>query len=903
MSLHSSHASSLSNPTWRPSPAPPPSADRAALPQAIGKYQVLERLGAGAMGVVYKCRQPDLDRLVAVKVLLAARHASPAQRQRFQREARAAARLAHPNVVPIYDVADDGELTWFVMEYVDGCSLDRLIGSPALTVDHALRLVCQLARALQAAHELGIIHRDIKPSNILIHRSGQPKLADFGLARSLHEGGPLSGSGDLIGTPQYMSPEQVLDPPEAVDARTDVYSLGVVLYEMLTGRRAVDGPNVLAILRQLTDAEPVPVRTGNPAVPQPVADLCARAKARDRADRFASAGELAEAIQKHLLEKLLDNPEPLDALRLPELLAALPPTKLSPRRRRSWPWRRLALAAALLAGLVAGGSWLLSLVLQQPPTWGGEQVGAERDQLAATRDQLVAHAREQLRGALRLPETTTPRDHLKALLEDLTALLKRFPDDTEVLLLRARANRRGGEHLAACDDLNHLLNRDPNHLAAVTERLLANYELYVLYFGNLNEPAVRPQMGEHLAADLALMRERGDATQKYAAALVQSLAQHDYVAAGKLVRTEPLAELPPENQPDWAMLEADALSQAAEHAYQEEQNAGDDEAKADKRRSREELVRRALQALRRGLEADPNHVGLLFLKANSFQRRAAWEATDNEDRDAAFRRFKPAFETACDRLRRITLRAGCDTPVARAVLLSNINRHEPALDQMQDALSSRPNLPYLYTFRAWLQLQVPPDGTLSAEEVQRILHDFQPAFDTPPDDASSFFVRALLQAAAGSWDEARRDLRLCRRNLHRDDLPTTVPAYSDWLAKAHASTSEYLYSTRDLLGYLSVPVEVRIRLGEELLRRLADAGNVEQDGLKEEQARDMKGWTHFGLAQAFAEKEERAKVLQHVREALQLKMPDLTAKTCQEDGTLKAWNDDAEFAQLYKEFP
>jgi tetratricopeptide (TPR) repeat protein/predicted Ser/Thr protein kinase len=903
MSLHSSQSGSLSHPTGRPSPAAPPPADPAALPQTIGKYQVLERLGAGAMGVVYKCRQPDLDRLVAVKVLLAARHASPGQRQRFQREARAAARLAHPNVVPIYDVADDGELTWFVMEYVDGCSLDRLIGSPALTVDHALRLVCQLARALQAAHDQGIIHRDIKPSNILIHRSGQPKLADFGLAKSLHDGGPLSGSGDLIGTPQYMSPEQVLDPPEEIDARTDVYSLGVVLYEMLTGRRAVDGPNVLAILRRLTDEEPVSVRAVNPAVPQEVADLCARAMARDRAERFATAGAFAEAIQRYLLEKLLGKPEPLDALGLPELLAALPPATLPTPRRRPWPWRRLVLAAALLAGMVAAGGWALSLGLHQPPSRGGENLGAEHDHLAATRDGLVAHAREQLRGALRLPETTTPRDHLKALLEDLTALLKRSPDDLEVRLLRARAYRRGGEHLAACDDLTHLLGRDPNHLAAVMERVLANYELFILYFGNLNEPAVRPRMVEHLDADLALLRERGDASQKYAVALVQALAQHDYVAAGKLVRTEPFAELPPESQPDWAMLEADALSQAAEHAYQEEQNAGDDEAKAEKRRGREELVRRALQALRRGLEADPNHVGLLFLKANSFQRRATWEATDNEDRDTAFRRYKPAFETACDRLRRITLRAGCDTPVARAVLLSNINRHEPALDQMQDALSSRPNLPYLYTFRAWLQLQVPPDGILSAEEVQRILHELQPAFDTPPDDASPYFVRALLEAAVGNWDEARRDLRLCRRNLGRDDLATTVPAYADWLAKAHASTSEYLYSTRDLLGYLSVPVEVRIRLGEELLRRLGDAGNVEQDGLKAEQVRDMKGWTHFGLAQAFAEKEERGKVLQHVREALQLKMPDLTAKTCQEDGTLKAWNDDAEFVQLYKEFP
>src|SRR5262249_57298712 len=131
-------------------------------------------------------------------------------------------------------------------------------------------------------------------------------------------------------------------------------------------------------------------------------------------------------------------------------------------------------------------------------------------------------------------------------------------------------------------------------------------------------------------------RERGDASQKYAAALVQTLAQHDYVAAGKLVRTEPFAEVPAESQPDWAMLEADALSQAAEHAYQEEQNAGEDE-KAEKRRGREELVRRALQALRRGLEADPNHVGLLFLKANSFQRRAPHEPAPDQEPENALR--------------------------------------------------------------------------------------------------------------------------------------------------------------------------------------------------------------------------------------------------------------------------
>jgi serine/threonine-protein kinase len=154
-------------------------------PERIGKYEVVERLGAGAMGVVYKCRQPGLDRQVAVKVLLAARHSSGDQLQRFQREARAAAQLTHPNVVQVYDVGRDGDLDYFVMEYVEGNSLDRLIGTPLLTVERSLRLLVHLAMALEAAHRRGIIHRDVKPSNILLDDAGRPKLADFGLAKAL----------------------------------------------------------------------------------------------------------------------------------------------------------------------------------------------------------------------------------------------------------------------------------------------------------------------------------------------------------------------------------------------------------------------------------------------------------------------------------------------------------------------------------------------------------------------------------------------------------------------------------------------------------------------------------------------------------------------------------------------
>src|SRR4051794_9784697 len=161
-------------------PGPPPPDD---LPRAMGKSRRLRRLGVGAMGMVYLCSQPGLERPVAVKVMIAGRHASPEQILRFQREAWAAAQLSHPNVLQIYDVGREGTVNYFVMEYVDGPSLDGLIGTPDLTLERTLRLVAQVARALQAAHARAIIHRDIKPSNILLNKDDQPKLADFGLAK------------------------------------------------------------------------------------------------------------------------------------------------------------------------------------------------------------------------------------------------------------------------------------------------------------------------------------------------------------------------------------------------------------------------------------------------------------------------------------------------------------------------------------------------------------------------------------------------------------------------------------------------------------------------------------------------------------------------------------------------
>src|SRR5687768_17789024 len=213
------------------------------------QLEIVELLGQGGMGAVYKARQPGLDRWVAVKVLPPEVGRDPAFSERFTREARALARLSHPAIVAVYDfgrtpggagASPDG-MYYFVMEYVDGTNLRQLMQSGKLTPAEALGIVPKLCEALQFAHDEGIVHRDVKPENILVDRKGRVKIADFGLSKLLAEG--ASGSAedylltqphDVMGTPRYMAPEQV-ETPAAVDHRSDIYSLGVVFYEMLTG--------------------------------------------------------------------------------------------------------------------------------------------------------------------------------------------------------------------------------------------------------------------------------------------------------------------------------------------------------------------------------------------------------------------------------------------------------------------------------------------------------------------------------------------------------------------------------------------------------------------------------------------------------------------------------------------
>jgi tetratricopeptide (TPR) repeat protein len=862
---------------------------------------VLERLGAGAMGIVYKCRQPDLDRPVAVKVMLAAHHASADQLARFQREARAASRLAHANVVQIFDIGVDGEFTYFVMEYVDGCSLEQLIGTEWLSLERTLRLVYQVAQALQSAHEQQIVHRDIKPSNILIDKSGQIKLADFGLAKTLYDSKALSATGDLIGTPRYMSPEQVLAAPEEIDARTDVYSLGAVMYETLTGRPPVDGANLLATLRKLTDEEPAPIEELNPSVPEDVAAICRRAMAKDRESRFATAGEFAVAIQACLVRRLLGRPIPIGATHDSILSLALPAGTTTSRRptNRRWLFWSAAAFVALAAGI---WGWAA-----RRPANSEDALETSPDELEATEHpilnaaSLVGRVQKQLAGTLEVPEGTMPRDRYKSIIEDLTAVLKRSPANHEARLLRARAYRRTGEHLAAIEDLNELLAREPKNLAALQERLLAKYEFFVLYLGNMNEPLLRPRVAERLKEDATLASKATDPVVRDIAQLAAALSQNDFTEAARLTATAAPRKMRREQVPDWCMLECDANSHAAAAAYAEELSSAD-EAKSAARRRRQELDRRAAQALRRGLDADPSHVGLLFLKANSFQRTATWSAEEGEEHAAALSRQRLAFERTFDRLRHATLRVGGDTALARAVLLSNFDRNDPALEHITDALSYRPTVPYLHTLKAWLKMQVPSDGILSAEETDRILREFQTVFESPPEEYNTYFVRALLYAAAGRWQDARRDLRQCREVAATDTIPVSNGDFQQWFSLASDTTSRFLNATITVLYYLPVPSDVRVKLSEELLKRVVAPALVQEDNLSAEEVANLKGWTHVRLAEAYAEREDRARVLQHVREALSQKVPGLTPQFFREHGTLSPWNEDEEFKTLYAEY-
>jgi hypothetical protein len=274
-------------------------------PRRFGAYEILDEVGRGGMGVVYRARQQGLDRTVAVKVLLAGPHAGAEALARFRDEARAIARLRHPNIVQIHEVGEQDGCPYFALEYVEGGSLERRLNGAPWPAAPAARLAETLARAVHEAHRLGVVHRDLKPANVLLTADGTPKVTDFGLAKFV--AGPGQEPAEVgrtqttavVGTPSYMAPEQATG-KRHVGPGADVYALGAVLYELLTGRPPFRGETALDTLRQVAADEPVPPRRLNPRVPRDLATVCLRCLRREPAGRYPSALALAEDLRRFL---------------------------------------------------------------------------------------------------------------------------------------------------------------------------------------------------------------------------------------------------------------------------------------------------------------------------------------------------------------------------------------------------------------------------------------------------------------------------------------------------------------------------------------------------------------------------------------------------------------------------
>jgi eukaryotic-like serine/threonine-protein kinase len=274
-----------------------------------GRYQTVAELGRGSMGVVYKAHDPQIDRMIALKVLREDRVTSEDFVRRFLKEAMAVGRLSHPGIVTVYDVGQDRDSIYIAMEFLHGTPLNELMATKRFTFEEIVDIGIQATQALHYAHQNGIVHRDIKPPNIIYSPEGSIQITDFGVARIEDPNGQqMTQAGEILGTPRYMSPEQAMG--QALDGRSDLYSLGVILYQLTTGKHPFQGDTLVAIFRAIVQDIPEPPHTVDPKVPETLSNVIMKLLDKDPSNRFVSGQDLIDELRNCLSLKTADDTPP-----------------------------------------------------------------------------------------------------------------------------------------------------------------------------------------------------------------------------------------------------------------------------------------------------------------------------------------------------------------------------------------------------------------------------------------------------------------------------------------------------------------------------------------------------------------------------------------------------------------
>jgi tetratricopeptide (TPR) repeat protein/tRNA A-37 threonylcarbamoyl transferase component Bud32 len=521
-------------------------AGTASIGRSFGDYELLQEIGRGGMGVVYKARQKGLGRLVALKMVRSTGPAAAADRQRFRNEAEMAAHLDHPQIVPIYEVGERDGQPYFSMKLIDGGSLAGQLARFGADLRSAARLLAAVARAVHHAHQRGILHRDLKPGNILLDGAGQPHVTDFGLAKRVAVDSSLTHSGELVGTPSYMAPEQTTGQRGAITTATDVYGLGAILYALLTGRPPFRGDTPLDTLNQVRRQEPEPPSRSNPRVDRDLETICLKCLEKDSQRRYGSAEALAEDLERWLVG------EPIRARR-----------SNAWERTVKWAKRRPALAGLMgISGAAAVALLVVSLLYNMWLKEERDNVRTQRDK-ARERFQLARNAVDEFYMQVSVSREMKAKGVEKLrtkLLEMALEYYQRFAeeaDDFDVQAERAVAYWRLGK-----------LYRD----TARSEKAEQAYHEALAIFQHLVAArAETPQYLQHLAAvrhNLAFLYEDTERSEQAEQAHQEALLIRKRLVAAHPGVLEYQHDLAQTHQSLGALYQATGRAEQAQQAHQ-----------------------------------------------------------------------------------------------------------------------------------------------------------------------------------------------------------------------------------------------------------------------------------------------------------------------------------------------